>query len=425
MTRFWHPQSNMALTDGNEVVFVRGEGCRLWDRDGNSYLDATAGLWYCNVGHGRTSIADAIRDQAARLAACSCFDVYASDRTVELADRVAAMAPVDGGRVFFTSGGSESVDTAAKVSRRYWSAVGADEKKVIISRQGAYHGLNAYGTSLAGIPANREGFGELVRETSVIPAFEPEALETEIDRLQGSAAAFIAEPVLGAGGVHPPPPGYLREVARICRERDILFALDEVITGFGRLGTMFAAQRYEIRPDILIVAKGLTSGYQPLSAVVFSESVAEPFWRDGVAWLRHGYTFSGHATACSAGLANLDILEREGLVSRVAELEDEFAAVIGALAERPGISEVRTVGLLAGVQVSEEAIERDPAFADRVVAEAREAGVITRKLAGEALHISPPFVIDGGELECISSTLGNAIERVGRGALGSGVAPQR
>jgi adenosylmethionine-8-amino-7-oxononanoate aminotransferase len=256
----------------------------------------------------------------------------------------------------------------------------------------------------------------------VIAAMDAGALESEIERLDGAAAAFIAEPVMGAGGVHPPPPDYLRDVAAICRERDILFVLDEVITGFGRLGTMFAAERYGVRPDVLVVAKGLTSGYQPLSALVFSERIAEPFWRrDDSVWLRHGYTFSGHATACAAGLANLDILEEEDLVARVADLEPVLATTVSRLEALPEVSEVRTAGLLAAVQISPEAQERDPAFADRVVGGARERGVLTRKLAGNGLQISPPFVIDQEQIEELVSVLGESIEAVSRDVSGAPV----
>ncbi|MGI9557185.1 MAG: aspartate aminotransferase family protein [Solirubrobacterales bacterium] len=413
MTSFWHPQSNMSHTRDHEVIFVRGEGSTLWDRDGKEYTDAIAGLWYCNVGYGREPIADAVRDQVAALHSCTCFDVYASDKTVALAERVAGMAPVDGAKVFFTCGGSESIDTAAKVVRRYWSALGKPEKHVMISREGAYHGLNAFGTSLAGIGANKEGFGALVEGIANVPAMDPGALADEIDRLDGAAAAFFAEPVIGAGGVHPPPEDYLKEVAAVCRDREVLFAVDEVITGFGRLGTMFASERYGVRPDILVVAKGITSGYQPLSAAIFSEQIAEPFWEDGAPWLRHGYTFSGHASGCAAGLANLDILEEEKLVDRVASLEPRLAEIVAPLAELDDVSEVRTVGLLAGVQLSPEARERDPGFADKAVAGIRDRGVITRKMAGDGIQISPPFVITEPELEKIVSAYSDAISAVG------------
>ena len=387
-TRLWHPFSNMGQVQGREFVFTRGEGSYLYDREGSRYLDLAAGLWYCAVGYGRPEIADAIHEQARTLAACSGFDVYASDRTIELADRLAGLAPVDDPVVFFTSGGSDAIDTAAKITRRFWAEVGSETKSIVISRDLAYHGMNAYGTSLGGIPANRERFGTLVPDAMSVPAMDPAALAERIDSVGAeNVAAFVVEPVLGAGGVHPPPPGYLTDVAEICRARDVLLVLDEVVTGFGRLGTMFAAERYGVQPDIVTCAKALTSGYLPLGAVLFSGRIAEPFWRpDSTAMLRHGYTYSGHATACAAALANLDIIEGEQLVDRVAELVPVFARIVEELATLDGVGEVRTAGLLAAVELSESARE-DPGFGQRVIEGCRQRGVVTRLIGVGALQL--------------------------------------
>ncbi len=410
MGRFWHPFSSMGKVRDREVVFVAGSGCELRDREGRTYLDATAALWYCNVGYGRAEIAEAMAEQAARLHACSCFDLYASDRTLELADRLAGFSPVDDGVVFLTSGGSDSIDTAAKVIRRYWALTGRPEKVGIVSREGSYHGMHAYGTSLGGIASNRDGFGPLVGDTAVVPALDAGALAQQIDRVGADrTAAFIVEPVVGAGGVIPPPVGYLEQVARICAEREVMLIADEVVTGFGRTGRMFACERYGIRPDALVVAKGLTSGYLPLGAVVFSGRIAEPFWEDDAPMLRHGYTYSGHATACAAALANLDVLEREGLIERVAAMEDEFRGVLVELERLEEVSEVRTVGFTAGVQLAPEAVAAAPDLADRVVACSRSHGVITRRLGGDALHVSPAFVIEREQLRRIAATLADAI----------------
>lgn len=409
-TRFWHPFSNMAEVQGREFVLARGEGSYVYDRDGGRYLDLAAGLWYCAVGHGRTEIAEAIGQQAQTLAACSCFGEYASDRTLELADRLAAMAPVDDPVVFFTSGGSDAIDTAAKISRRYWAEVGQPSKTVIISRESAYHGMNAYGTSLAGIAANRERFGTLVGDTALVPPMDAAALARRIDESgPANVAAFVVEPVMGAGGVHPPTTGYLSAVADICRERDVLLVFDEVVTGFGRLGTMFAAERYGVRPDMVTCAKALTSGYQPLGAVLFSRRIAAPFWdADRSAILRHGYTYSGHATACAAAIANLDILEREGLVERVAEMASVFAATVGELEGHDGVEEVRTVGLLAAVQLS-AAAQEDPTFGARVIEGCRERGVITRLIGGGSIQLSPPYIVRERELAWGRDVIADAI----------------
>src|SRR5262245_3610935 len=303
----------MAAVDGAEFVIARGEGALVWDVDGREYLDATAGLWFANVGHGRAEIAAAAAEQMTLLAAHHTFGDVANEPARELADRVAALAPLDDAAVFFGSGGSDAVDTAGKIARRYWSLLGQPERQVILSRQFGYHGMHAYGTSLGGIAANQEGLGTLVEGVLVVPNDDPDELEAALDRLGSRAAAFIGEPVIGAGGVIPPPDGYWPAVERILRERGVLFIADEVICGFGRLGRWFGVERYGVTPDLITCAKGLTSGYMPLGAVIASGQVRAPFWEHGAPPFRHGYTYSGHAAACAVGLANLDILEREGL----------------------------------------------------------------------------------------------------------------
>lgn len=411
---FWHPFSNMASAPGERVVLAEGRGCELVDIDGKRYLDATACLWYCAIGHGRAEMAAAIAEQAERLAACSCFDLFASERTLELSARLARMAPLDDPLVFLTSGGSDSIDTAAKISRRYWSELGRPHKQIIVSREGAYHGTHAYGTSLGGIPANRDGFGPLVAETATVARMDASALASEIDRVGSDrVAAFLAEPVQGAGGVHPAPDDYFAAVAEVCAARDVLLVIDEVITGFGRTGHVFASERYGIRPDILITAKALTSGYAPLGAVLCSAKVADPFRRPGsTAWLRHGYTYSGHPMCCAAALANLDIIEEERLVERAAEWEPEFRRTVLKLEHQPNVAEVRTLGLLAGIQIAPSLAAEDPTVARRADAECRRRGVLTRPLAGDTLLICPSLVMEQSQLERIVEAMGDAIAAV-------------
>jgi adenosylmethionine-8-amino-7-oxononanoate aminotransferase len=348
---FWNGFSNMAETlDRGRVVFVDGDGCYLTDTEGNRYFDASGGLWYNAVGHGRQEIADAIGAQAARLAACTSFDVYSADVTLAVADRIADLTTIPDPRVFLTSGGSDSVDSAGKIIRRYFALRGEPERNVIIAREGAYHGMHAYGTALAGIPANHDPWGDLVPEVEHITAFNAEALEERIAAVGAErVAAFIAEPVIGAGGVFPPPDGYLPAVAEVCRRHGVLLVCDEVVTGVGRMGSWTASERYGVQPDLMTLAKVLTSGYQPLGAVVVSGTVAEPFFAGEGAWLKHGYTYSGHATACAAAMANLDIIEEERLVERVAALEPELPRLLGPLADLDAVEEVRTAGLLAAV----------------------------------------------------------------------------
>jgi adenosylmethionine-8-amino-7-oxononanoate aminotransferase len=390
---FWNGFSNMAETAARgRVVFTGGDGCYLTDRDGKRYFDASGGLWYNAVGHGRREIADAIGRQAATLAACTSFDIYSADVTLATADRIAALTPIAGARVFLTSGGSDSVDSAGKIIRRWFALRGEPERTVMIAREEAYHGMHAYGTALAGIAANHDPWGDLVPEVEHITAFNVEALEQRIEEVGAErVAAFFAEPVIGAGGVFPPPEGYLPAVAEVCRRHGVLLVCDEVVTGVGRMGRWTASERYGVEPDLMTMAKVLTSGYQPLGAVVVSGRIAEPFFEGDGAWLKHGYTYSGHATACAAAMANLDIIEREGLVERVAELEPALPRLLGPLADLDGVEEVRTAGLLSGVQLDADWFAERGVAPARVADEMRNHGQLTRLLACGALQFSPPF----------------------------------
>jgi putrescine---pyruvate transaminase len=414
-TALWHPFANMAQVKNEEIVLVRGDGCEVIDRAGRRYLDAAGSLWYCNIGYGRDEIAAAVERQIRTLHAYSTFSAYATEPALALAERVGALAPPPGGKVFFTSGGSEAVDTAAKLVRRYWTAVGRPEKQVVISRQYAYHGMAAYGTSLGGIAANAEGLGTLVPETVHVRHDSVEALAAQIEILGSErVAAFIGEPVIGAGGVIPPPEGYWRDVAALCGEHDVLLCADEVITGFGRLGRWFGCERFDFVPDLLVFAKGITSGYMPLGGVVVGPRVQEPFWSGDGLWFRHGYTYSGHAAACAAGLASLDILEREGLVARVAELEAPFAESVASLAEHPLVHETRAIGLMGAVELAPAEVHEEPSLVDRVVRLARAEGVLTRSLRGRALHLSPPFTITTEQLDAIARGLRRALDAAAR-----------
>jgi adenosylmethionine-8-amino-7-oxononanoate aminotransferase len=414
-TWLWHPFANMADVAKDEVVFARGEGAILVDEAGKRYLDATASLWYCNVGHGRAELAEAAAVQMRKLEACSSFDRLTNRPALELAERIARLAaPVEDGAVFFTSGGSESIDTAAKLVRRYWALLGRPERQLIVVREGAYHGMAGYGTSLAGIEGNYTGIGDLVPGVVRVPAHDAEALQRVFAEHGGRVAAFFGEPVIGAGGVRPPREGYWDAVAQLCRAHDVLLAVDEVITGFGRLGTWFGSERYRLQPDLLIGAKGVTSGYAPLGVVVASRRIQEPFWSGAGSMFRHGYTYSAHPTACAVGLANLDVLEREGLVKRVADLAPVLAREVSRLAVHPLVAEVRTAGLLAGVELRAETTLQTPDLVDRVVKQARLRGVLTRALVGKALQISPPFVITEAELRQVVDVLEEALSVVAR-----------
>lgn len=414
-TRFWHGFADMHVVREAELVIRSGDGVWVEDVDGRRYLDATAALWYCNVGYGRREIADAVHDQLLRLAAYSCFGPYTTEPTVQLAERLAALAPMPDAVVFFGSGGSDAVDSAAKLVRRYWDVMGRPEKRLIVSRQHGYHGMHAWGTSLGGIPANKAGYaGEIIEEVVHVGASDTESLGALFERRAAEIAAFIGEPVIGAGGVIPPEPGYWTEVARLCREHDVLLVADEVITGFGRLGTWWGSTRYGLEPDIVTFAKGVTSGYVPLGGLLVGRRVAEPFWTEpvpGAVW-RHGYTYSGHATACAAGLANLDLLARQELVERVARLEPRLAAAVGSLASAPLVGEVRSVGLMAAVELERSVLAADPGAIERVVVGMRRRGVLSRSIGGRAVQISPAFVIEPAEIDQIVEAVAGALEEV-------------
>jgi putrescine---pyruvate transaminase len=410
----WNPFANMARAAGHTVTIVRGRGATVYDDAGNSYLDALGSLWYCNIGHGRQELADAAAGQMRDIAAYQAFEIFSNPAAEALAERIAGLAPVADGKVFFTpGGGSDAIDTAAKLARAYWRATDRPEKQIIIAREHAYHGMNAYGTSLGGIPAMTEPFSPLVTLVEHVPWDDAPALGKLIEQAGADrVAAFFCEPVIGAGGVYFPPDGYLTEVQQICRDQNVLFVADEVITGFGRTGEWFGSVRYALDPDLMIMAKGLTSGYLPLGAVLTGPRVAEPFWRPGSTEIfRHGYTYSAHPTACAVGLANLDVLDREELIPRVRQLEPTLAAALGPLAGHPLVSEVRTgAGLLGAVEIAPAAREADPGLPARLVSAIRERGVITRLLRGIALQVSPPFVITEAELGQIGSVFAAALD---------------
>ena len=262
-------------------------------REGNEYLDATAGLWFASVGHGRREIAQAVAAQLEKLAAHHIFGDHANEPALELADRLAALSPVPDAGVFLGSSGGEAVDTASKIVRRYWALRGQPQRTVIVSRSFAYHGTNAYGTSLSGIPAVRDGYGALVEDVAEVPFDDAAAVATMLDSLGDRAAAFIGEPMIGAGGALPPPDGYWPAVEQMCRERGVLLIADEVISGFGRLGAWFGCERYGFTPDLMTCAKGISSGYVPLGAVIVSGAVREPFWDPAAPPFLQGGTYAG------------------------------------------------------------------------------------------------------------------------------------
>jgi len=409
-TRFWHPFADMGSVRGAEFVLERGEDVWVFDTGGRRYLDATASLWYANVGHGRREIADAIAAQLAKLEAYSAFGDLASAPALALCQVLADRAPMPA-RVFLTSGGGDSIDTAAKLARRYWHELGAPDRTVLVSRTQGYHGTHGFGTAIGGIPANRLGFGPQV-PSELVAHDSAEALEQAIARIGGDrVAAFFVEPVIGAGGVHPPVAGYIEAVAEICARHGILLVVDAVICGFGRLGTWFGIERWDVTPDMIVFAKGVTSGYLPLGGVIVSERVAEPFWSTpGGPVFRHGATYSGHATCAAAALANIELLERDGLLERGQTMEQPLLDALRPLGAHPAAGAVRGgTGTLAAVDLDPELLAADPGALARLGSGAREAGVLVRQL-GSGVAVSPPLTATSEHFELIAQAIGAGLD---------------
>ncbi|MEJ7894237.1 MAG: aminotransferase class III-fold pyridoxal phosphate-dependent enzyme [Solirubrobacteraceae bacterium] len=405
-TRFWHPFADMGTVRGAELELARGDDVWVEDSDGNRYLDATASLWYCNVGHGRPEIAAAVAEQMGVLEAYSAFGDFTNRPAAELTARLAAHAPMPDARVFLGSGGGDAIDTAAKLVRRYFIETGAPERQHLVVRSNGYHGTHGFGTSLAGIEANRSSWGPLVSDIAVVDHDSLDALREHVERTgPDRVAAVFVEPVIGAGGVYPPADGYIEGVAALCREHGILFVCDAVICGFGRLGSWFGIERWDVEPDLITFAKGVTSGYLPLGGLMVTGRVAEPFWSEpGAPVFRHGATYAGHATVCAAALANLDILENDGLMTRGQELEGELHAALRRLEGLPGVAEVRGgTGTLGAVAL-------EPGVAPAKIAlGARRAGVLVRPLAA-GVAVSPPLTATPEHFDLIADALSVALE---------------
>lgn len=410
MSSLWHAFAEMHAVQDHPFVVVRGEGCHIFDEAGNRYLDATAGLWFANLGYGRPEVIEAVRRQMQTLFAYHTFTDFAAPPTIELADQIASKVPQQGSKVFFTSGGSDAVDTAAKLVRRFHALTGNPQRTVFIARDWAYHGMHTYGTSLAGIETNRAGYGDLVGDVVIVPHDDPEAVAKAIEHAGAErVAGLFCEPVIGAGGVRSVPLDYLLGVRDMVRQAGGLFISDEVITGFGRLGDWFGANRFNLEPDLILFAKGVTAGYQPLGGVVAAPNVAAPFFQTpGVMW-RHGYTYSGHASACAAGLAVSRIYQEESVFARANELEIELAQAVASLEDLSPVTGTRAgTGAMAAVQLDPD----DPTLAPRITSAVRRLGVITRAIAGNGLQISPPLVFTSSHVEEMTEGLRRGIKSV-------------
>jgi putrescine aminotransferase len=396
-----HPFGRPAATDF--IRMVRGQGAAVWDEDGKRYVDGLASLWYCNVGHGRAEIADAVSTQMQELETYHCFERFSNAPADELAERLAALAPVPGSRVFLTSGGSEAVDTAIKLSRVAHAQSGSPERTIVVSRAPSYHGVTYGAMSLTGLPLNRKDFGPGVGDVVQVDKDDLGAVRRVLEDNPGRVAAVFAEPVVGAGGVWPPAAGYLQGLRDLCDAHGAHLVLDEVICGFGRLGSLFAGTHFDVAADLTTFAKGVTSGYAPLGGVLVAPSVHTALSADPSFVLRHGYTYSGHGAAAVAALACLRITAREGLVERASGIGRRIEPQLRALLEEGLVADVRGVGALWAVSVPEGT---DPvAVRDRML----DHGVIVRPIAPTTLAICPPLVIGDDDLDAIPAALRHAL----------------
>lgn len=434
----WMHFTRHSTYDHSDVpVIVRGEGAYIYDAQGKRYLDALAGLFVSQLGHGRTELADAAAKQARELAFMPLWS-YAHPTAIELAERVANYAPGDLNRVFFTSGGGEAVESAWKLAKNYFKLTGQPTKHKVVSRAIAYHGTPQGALSITGLPGMKAQFEPLVPSTFRVPntnfyrAAEHGAGEAARDEeafgrwaadriaeaieFEGpdTVAAVFLEPVQNSGGCFPPPPGYFQRVREICDEYDVLLVSDEVICAFGRLGHMFGAERYGYQPDIITCAKGLTSGYSPLGAMIASDRLMAPFL-EGTNSFAHGYTFGGHPVSTAVALANLDIFENEKINEHVRDTEGAFRATLEKLNDLPIVGDVRGDGYFYGIELVKDKATKETF--DEAESEKLLRGYLSKALFDEGLYcraddrgdpvvqLAPPLICDQEHFDEIEQIL--------------------
>jgi beta-alanine--pyruvate transaminase len=423
---FWMPFTANRQFKADPRMLVGAKGVHYTSDDGRDILDGTAGLWCCNAGHGYESIAKAAYNQLLEMDYAPAFQM-GHPIAFEFADRLRALAPDEFKHVFFTGSGSESVDTALKIALAYHRARGEGQRTRLIGRERGYHGVGFGGISVGGIVNNRKNFGTMLTGVDHLPhthlpenAFskgQPEHgahLADDLERiiaLHGAEtiAAVIVEPVAGSTGVLIPPKGYLQRLREITSQHGILLIFDEVITGFGRLGTPFASQKFGVVPDMFTTAKGITNGTLPMGAVFAQGFIHDAFMTgpEGMIELFHGYTYSGHPVACAAGLATLDIYEQNGLLTRAAELESYWEEKVHSLRDKGPIKDIRNIGLIGGVELE----SREGEFGTRayeVFLKCYKAGAMVR-YTGETIAMSPPLIFEKENIDTLIDILGEAI----------------
>lgn len=412
MAHIVHPQETIGQPRP-PVIIIRGEGALVWDAEGKEYIDGTCGLWQCPIGHGRRELGEVAAAQMGELEYYASFWNMSNRPSIELAERLAGLAPDGIDHMHFTSGGTEGTETAIKLARLAWHAQGQSDRYVILSRQRAYHGMGFASLAAGGLPWMKVGFGPL--PDGFVHLTAPHAMsvgenatEQLVDELErkieevgaNRIAAMIGEPALGVGGAVPPPDGYWPEVQRVLRKHGILLIADEVITAFGRLGHWFASDRFGLEPDFIVTAKALTSGYFPMGAVLIGDRAMKML--DGTP-LFHGFTYSGHPVGAAVALANLDIIEREKLLDRANELGARMLSALKPLAELEAVSEVRGIGLMFGIELPDADAAQ---LADGLLGD----GVIVRA-GGTRVVLSPPLVMTDAQADQL---VGKLSEHIGR-----------
>jgi beta-alanine--pyruvate transaminase len=425
---YWMPFTANRAFKKKPRLIVRAEGMHYWSHDGRQVLDGTSGLWCVNAGHARPEIADAVKDQLMELDYVAAFQM-GYPKVFELAARLVSIAPTGLDHVFFTNSGSESVDTALKIALAYHRVKGDGGRIRLIGRERGYHGVNFGGVAVGGMVANRKHFGALLagvdhlRHTHDISrnAFtrgEPQhgaELADDLERLvalhdASTIAAVIVEPVAGSAGVLIPPKGYLQKLREICDKHGILLIFDEVITGFGRLGTPFGADYFGVTPDIMTTAKGVTNGVVPMGAVFVNSKIYDAFMTgpEHLVEFFHGYTYSGNPASTAAALATLDIYQREGLLTRGAELAGYWEDALHALKGLPHVIDIRNIGLVGAVEL--EPIAGEPAKrAFAAFVDSYEQG-ITIRTTGDTIAMSPPLIIEKGQIDFLIDKLASVIQ---------------
>ncbi len=428
---FWMPFTANRQFKASPRLLERAEGMYYTASDGRQVLDGTAGLWCCNAGHGRREISEAVSKQIARMDFAPTFQM-GHPLPFELAEKLAAISPEGLNRVFFTNSGSESADTALKIALAYQRAIGQGSRTRLIGRELAYHGVGFGGMSVGGMANNRRAFGPMLPGVDHLPhtldlqrnAFSKGVPQHGVERadelerlvtLHGAEniAAVIVEPMSGSAGVILPPVGYLQRLREITAKHGILLIFDEVITGFGRVGEAFAAQRWGVTPDILTCAKGLTNGAIPMGAVFVADRLYDAFMQgpESVIEFFHGYTYSGHPVACAAALATQQIYQQENLFQKAIDLEPYWQEALFSLRDLPNVIDIRTVGLVAGIQFAAHA-DGVGKRGYEVFRECFENGLLVRA-SGDTIALSPALIVEKAEIDRMMELLADGIRKAG------------